>query len=205
MVICLYGMRAAFILCPLRFSWLASRDTESRIFYRREAMSHERLISALKNRLLQFFAHFSPGARTVRVWLHRGRGVKMGRNVWIGYDVVLDTSRPDLIAIGDNTIISVRAVLIAHFREKEGITIDENVFVGPGAIILPGVTIGRGAVITAGSVVAASVPAQTVVQGNPARPVATSDATLVADKTTLSQFYRSLRPIRQAEQTKRVN
>src|ERR1700730_7976767 len=132
-----------------------------------------RVITDLKNRVLQFLAHFVPGARSVRVRLHRWRGVKMGRNVWIGYDVVLETSRPHLISIGDNTIISVRAMLIAHFRGQEGIRIEEDVFIGPGAIILPGVTVGSGAVVTAGSVVSTSVAPMTMVQGNPARPIAT--------------------------------
>jgi acetyltransferase-like isoleucine patch superfamily enzyme len=119
----------------------------------------------------------------------------MGQNVWIGYNVVLETSRPHLISIGDNSIISVRAMLIAHFRGQEGIRIEEDVFVGPGAIILPGVTIGRGAVVTAGSVVAASVPPATVVQGNPARPIATCGVGLTGG-TTLKQFHRSLRPVK---------
>ena len=152
-------------------------------------------IIGLKNRVFQLLAHFAPGARSVRVWLHRWRGVKMGQNVWIGYDVVLETSKPHLISIGDNTILSVRAMLIAHFRGQEGIKIEEDVFIGPGAIILPGVTIGRGAVVTAGSVVAASVPPMTVVQGNPARAFATCGVTLVGD-ASLKQFYRSLRPVK---------
>jgi len=46
-------------------------------------------IKGIKNRVFQLLAHFAPGARSVRVWLHRQRGVKMGKNVWIGYDVVL--------------------------------------------------------------------------------------------------------------------
>jgi acetyltransferase-like isoleucine patch superfamily enzyme len=154
------------------------------------------VIAGLKNRLFQFFAHFAPGARSVRVWLHRQRGVKMGRNVWIGYDVILETSRPDLIEIGDNTIISVRVTLIAHFRHKNGIRIEEDVFIGPGAIILPGVTIGRGAVVTAGSVVAESVAPAMMVQGNPARPIAKCGMTLVGDDMTLKEFYRSLRPVK---------
>src|SRR5271165_7214423 len=129
-------------------------------------------INGLKNRVFQLLAHFVPGARSLRVWLHKGRGVIIGRNVWIGYDVILETSRPELISIGDNTIISVRATLIAHFRHQNGITIEEDVFIGPGVIILPGVTIGRGAVITAGSVVAESVAPAVMVQGNPARPIA---------------------------------
>jgi acetyltransferase-like isoleucine patch superfamily enzyme len=106
---------------------------------------------------------------------------------------LLETSRPHLISIGDNTIISVRAMLIAHFRGAEGIKIEEDVFIGPGAIVLPGVTIGRGAVVTAGSVVSSSVAPMTVVQGNPARPIATCGVTLVGN-ASLKDFYRSLRP-----------
>ena len=122
-----------------------------------------------KNRVLQMIAFHVPGAKTCRVRLHQWRGVKIGQNVWIGYQVLLETSRPHLITIGENVIISIRAMMIAHFRGPEGIKIEDDVFIGPGAIILPNVTIGRGAVVTAGSVVSSSVPPMTVVQGNPAR------------------------------------
>lgn len=107
--------------------------------------------------------------------------------------MLLDTSHPELISIGNNVIISIRAMLIAHFRGPEGITIEDDVFIGPGAIILPNVTIGRGAVVTAGSVVSSSVGPMTVVQGNPARPIATCGVTL-GEKTSMVHFLRSLRP-----------
>jgi acetyltransferase-like isoleucine patch superfamily enzyme len=155
----------------------------------------------LKNRVLQEVARIAPGARSVRVWLHRWRGVKVGRRVWIGYDCVLETSRPELITIGNDAILSVRALLVAHFRGMVGITIEAEAFIGPGAIVLPGVTIGRGAVVTAGSVVSSSVPPMTVVQGNPARPIATCGVTLVGD-ASLKAFYRSLRPIRHGAKPK---
>jgi acetyltransferase-like isoleucine patch superfamily enzyme len=152
-------------------------------------------VRGLKNRILQELARILPGARSVRVWLHRWRGVKLGRRVWVGYDCILETSRPELINIGDDVIISVRSLLVAHFRGMVGITIEDQAFIGPGAIVLPGVTIGQGAVVTAGSVVSTSVPPMTVVQGNPARPIATCGVTLVGD-ASLKTFYRSLRPIR---------
>ena len=149
----------------------------------------------LRNRLFQCIAHFCPGALSLRVWLHRWRGVKIGRNVWIGYDVILDNTYPELITLGDNVVLSMRAMLIAHFQEQKGIVIEPEAFIGPGTIILPGVTVGRGAVITAGSVVSSSVPPMTVMRGNPALPIATCGTVLVGD-TTLKQFYRSLRPIK---------
>ncbi len=151
-------------------------------------------ISQAKNRVLQLVAFHVPGAKTLRVRLHHWRGVKMGQNVWIGYQVLLETSCPDLITIGDNVIISVRAMMIAHFRGPQGIRIEDNAFIGPGAIILPNVTIGHGAVVTAGSVVSSSVAPMTVVQGNPARPIATCGVTL-DEKTSMEKFLRSLRPL----------
>ena len=157
----------------------------------------EGLIKGTRNRLLQELARVLPGARSLRVRLHRWRGVRIGEGVWIGYDSILETSRPHLISIGRNSIISVRVMLIAHFRGAEGITIEDDVFVGPGAIVLPNVTIGHGAVVTAGSVVSSSVPAMTLVQGNPARPIARCGMTLVTD-APLEEFYRSLRPLRKA-------
>jgi acetyltransferase-like isoleucine patch superfamily enzyme len=152
-------------------------------------------ISQAKNRALQLIAFHVPGAKTLRVRLHRWRGVKIGKNVWIGYQALLETSRPNLIQIGDNVIISVRATLIAHFRGPSGILIENDAFIGPGVIILPNVTIGQGSVVAAGSVVSASVPAMTVVQGNPARPIATCGVSL-GERTTMSQFLRSLRPLK---------
>lgn len=49
------------------------------------------------------------------------------------------------------------------------IHIGDDCWIGGNAIILPGVTLGRGVVVGAGSVVTKSVPAFTVVAGNPAK------------------------------------
>jgi acetyltransferase-like isoleucine patch superfamily enzyme len=53
------------------------------------------------------------------------------------------------------------------------VIISDNVWIGMNAIILKGVTIGENSVVAAGSVVTKSVPANTVVAGNPAVPVKT--------------------------------
>jgi acetyltransferase-like isoleucine patch superfamily enzyme len=147
------------------------------------------------NRTLQILARLLPGAQTVRVRLHRARGVHIGQDVFISQDVILETSSPHLITIEDRVVIGVRVTIIAHMRELcRGVKIEHDAFVGPGAIILPDVTIGHGAVVTAGSVVTRSVPPMMVVQGNPAAPVARCGVPLTPD-TTIKEFSRRLKPL----------
>jgi acetyltransferase-like isoleucine patch superfamily enzyme len=150
-------------------------------------------LRGFKNRILQHLARIMPGAQSLRVRLHRARGVKIGAGVWIGYDVILDTSRPHLITIEDGASIGIRATIIAHFRGAEGVKIEKDAFIGPGAIILPRVVIGRGAVVAAGSVVTSSVPAMTMVQGNPAVPIAKCGVPLRED-VSFMEFSLRLKP-----------
>jgi serine acetyltransferase len=156
----------------------------------------ENLFRGICNRVFQHLARILPGATSLRVSLHRARGVHIGKDVWIGYDVILETSRPYLITIEDRASLSMRVTVIAHFRETQGVKIEEDAFVGPGAIILPNVTIGRGAVVTAGSVVTQSVAPMTVVQGNPAVPIAKCGVPLSME-VTVKEFSRRLRPLPQ--------
>ena len=62
-----------------------------------------------------------------------------------------------------------------RWEGAEPITIEDNVWLGGGAIVLPGVTIGRDAVVGAGAVVTKDIPPRTVVVGNPARVIRTLD------------------------------
>jgi heptaprenylglycerol acetyltransferase len=149
----------------------------------------------LINRLFQLLAMILPGSETIRVMLHRARGVHIGNDVFISQDVILETAYPHLITIEDHAVIGIRVTIIAHFRElHQGVKIEHGAFVGPGAIILPDVVIGHGAVVTAGSVVTRSVPPMTVVQGNPAVPVARCGIPFTPS-TTSKEFARRLQPL----------
>jgi len=60
---------------------------------------------------------------------------------------------------------------IQGWEVAKPIVIEDNVWIGYGAILLPGVKIGRNAVVGAGAVVSRNVPANTIVAGNPARVI----------------------------------
>jgi acetyltransferase-like isoleucine patch superfamily enzyme len=154
----------------------------------------ERLLPGLKNRFLQMLARFAPGATSMRVRLNRWRGVNIGKGVWIGYDAIVETSHPHLVTIRDRAAVGIRVTIIAHNREQRGVIIEEDASIGACAIILPNVTIGRGAIVAAGSVVTKSVPPKTMVQGNPARPIATVEVPLGLD-VSVKEFAKGLRSV----------
>jgi maltose O-acetyltransferase len=108
-----------------------------------------------------------------------GFNIKLGKNVLINYDcVLLDTAE---ISIGDNALVGpgTKIVTASHPLEADKrrdwsvtgtpVRIEEDVWIGAGAVILPGVTIGARSVVGAGSVVTKDVPPDVVVAGNPAR------------------------------------
>ena len=110
-----------------------------------------------------------------------------GQNTYIGDHVYLNVLCTILdnneVHIGHHVMIgpAVQIYTAAHLLQAEAriqgwevakpIVIEDNVWLGGGAILLPGVRIGRNAVVGAGAVVSRSVPADTVVAGNPARVI----------------------------------
>lgn len=118
--------------------------------------------------------------------------IEIGRNVYIGKYCSLETD----IEIKDNVLIGNNVGLIGrydHDYSKIGmsiknspwigdknytfkgkdlkITINEDVWIGYGAIILSGVTVGRGAIIAAGSVVTKDIPSYSICAGNPCKVI----------------------------------
>ncbi len=163
----------------------------------------------VRNRLFQALALYAPGGDSMRAWLHRQRGVEIGEGTWIGLGAIIEPGFPGRVVIGKRVAIGIRVTIIAHFEYKGidrrtglpftpdeiSVRIEDDAFIGPAVVILPDVTIGAGAVVTAGSVVSRSVPPLTMVQGNPAKPVARSSIPLGLH-TPLHEYYRQLKPIR---------
>jgi serine acetyltransferase len=162
----------------------------------------ETLVGGVKNRLLQLIARMA-APLSLRPTLHRWRGVAIGSNVYIGYDSIIETSYPWLISIGRDSGVGIRGTIIGHFTGMEAMSlqrgefsveIGEQVWIGPGVLILPNVKIGDGAVIAAGSTVTASIPAGMFAQGNPAKPVAKCGLPLVQG-TSYEEFIKNLVPL----------
>jgi len=79
----------------------------------------------------------------------------------------------DLVAIHDTLF---HAVDEGASPRVAPVVIEDNVWIGRGAIVLPGVVIGSHSVVGAGAVVTRNIPERTVVAGNPARVVRTLSA-----------------------------
>jgi acetyltransferase-like isoleucine patch superfamily enzyme len=163
-------------------------------------------VSNLIQRFLHRLAYVAPGGYSIRPTIHRWRGVKIGKNVWISQYVYIDEVHPEAVTIGDNATIGIRVSIIAHLYwgkipDKEGagaIVIGPDVFIGPHSVILPGVSIGEGAVIQAGSVVSRDVPPRTFFGNPPAQPLAEVTTSLTPGHSYL-EFVRGLRPLRRKE------
>ena len=107
--------------------------------------------------------HLNNGA----VIVSEGPGVSIGRRCLVGsgvtiYDSDFHSLEPEARHAGAQGMAAV--------------AIEDDVFLGTGAIVLKGVTVGAGSVVGAGAVVVADVPPRSVVAGNPARAAGSSAA-----------------------------
>jgi acetyltransferase-like isoleucine patch superfamily enzyme len=107
--------------------------------------------------------------------------IRIGRDSLIGeYNVLRGQGG---ITIGDRVYTAplVQLLAVNHIYDDptrpmvdqgitaEGIVVEDDAWIGAGAIVTDGVRVGRGAVVAAGAVVTSDVPPHTVVGGVPAR------------------------------------
>jgi acetyltransferase-like isoleucine patch superfamily enzyme len=113
--------------------------------------------------------------------------LRIGNNVGIMHNCELTVGRE--IVIGNNVMIASNVVIFdspghptepalrrgggpALLDDVKAIHIEDDVWIGRGAVIFPGITIGRGSVVATGAIVMSNVPPYVVVAGSPARQVA---------------------------------
>jgi acetyltransferase-like isoleucine patch superfamily enzyme len=156
------------------------------------------MLKDIRNRLLQIIAFQIPGASSVRVLLHRWRGVEIGKGTFISQGVLIEPGFPEKVSIGNDVTLGARVTIIAHFRDQTApkrvtVRIGNHAFIGPHALILANVVIGEGAVVTAGSIVTSSVAPYTVVRGNPAKVIGRCPVPLGV-RGKYYDFIRAFRP-----------
>lgn len=113
--------------------------------------------------------------------------LKIGSRTGMGHNCTFTIG--DSITLGDDCRLSGNITMLdvsGHPTEPEArrrgdpappdsvrpIVIGDNVWIGNGVTILPGVTVGDNCVIAAGTVLTASIPANSLVIGNPGRRMA---------------------------------
>jgi len=88
-------------------------------------------------------------------------GVKIGDLVIIG---------PDVKIFSENHFFYDLKIPIKYQGEnRKGVVIEDNCWIGAGAIILDGVILGSGTIVAAGSVVNKSFPSNSIIGGIPAK------------------------------------
>jgi maltose O-acetyltransferase len=142
-----------------------------------------------------------PGARGWLVALHRRaitklrgeqdvaslvrHGLVVGKEVFIARGCYIDPGYAWLVSIGDEATIGPNVTILAHdaspklrtgFSLLGTVRIGARVFIGANSTILPGVAIGDDAIVGAATVVRENVEPGTIVIGNPAVAVGTTDA-----------------------------
>lgn len=136
--------------------------------------------------------------RSVGPGLHIGKGcrfwavqgIHIGSQCYIGKDVVIETNA----SIGNFALIASRVAFVGRHDhgtdsegvpmrfgpwvgsadaprevQAEGVVVEDDVWIGFGAVVLSGVRLGRGAIVAAGSVVTRDVEPYAIVAGAPAR------------------------------------
>ncbi len=108
-----------------------------------------------------------------------GKYVSIGKGFYANFNLTLvdDT----YITIGDFVLIAPNVIICSgthpinpNLRKNQAqynlpVCIENNVWIGAGAIIMPGVTIGENSIIGAGSIVTKSIPRNVVAVGNPCK------------------------------------
>ncbi len=135
----------------------------------------------IRNTILMLMAYACPNNK-LRQWMHRRRGVHIGKNVYLGMFCFLDNLHPEYIYIEDNASVNAGTMILTHFNPMKRyasvfqaqvapVLIREGAIVAVRSTIMPNVCIGKNAVVSAGSVVEKNVPDYTMVKGVPAKKV----------------------------------
>jgi acetyltransferase-like isoleucine patch superfamily enzyme len=138
--------------------------------------------------------HIGRGTKLHKLWVlaavydngSQGR-ITIGVNCAINYD--FHCTAASSVVIGDNVLIAPRVHITDcdHVVDEtkpttkrndfkaSPVVVEHNCWIGVGAIILKGVQLGHHSIVGAGSVVTKSFPPYSIIAGNPAKRIGTSE------------------------------
>jgi len=136
---------------------------------RRTAIAHAQALGFQNHLTLVDPTAIVPQRLEASKGLYVNAGAIIGAHVRFGEHVTINrgASVGHHSQLGDFVSLGPRATLCGE------IIVESGVLIGAGAVIVPRIHIGENAVIGAGAVVVHNVKANTMVVGNPARPVET--------------------------------
>jgi maltose O-acetyltransferase len=150
------------------------------------------MIPKIVVRLIFFIIEY---LRMKKIALLKIIGLQLGKNVFIGNNVLIDPSFPWLISIDDDCTITDGVIILAHdastrrhlgYSKIGKVSIGKGTFIGVRSIILPGVKIGKGVIVGSGSIVSKDIPDNTLAVGNPAVVICSTSDYLTKHKKIMS-------------------
>jgi acetyltransferase-like isoleucine patch superfamily enzyme len=125
--------------------------------------------------------------RKLRPWVLKQIGCKIGKDIFIGSNVWVDSGHADMIILEDHVHVAGECTLLCHQRNLsnysvgddyaklgykiEKIHLKKGCLIGQRTMISPGVTVGEGAIVGAYSLVTKDIPAWTIATGRPAKVI----------------------------------
>jgi len=165
-------------------------DLINRIMFDFSDMSDDEVLDQCKGlspKLLRWIAanHPDNSRRKIfyemtNVFIGEGTVINSGFLVSDDYEPLLTIGKrvaisPNVVVICSSSPNNSELILIPNFEnmyiKKLPVRIDDDSWIGTGAILLPGVEIGKGVIVGAGAVVSKSISSGMVAVGNPARVI----------------------------------
>ena len=145
---------------------------ERKVYERREPMFSRNFTKLSKEELRTF----AGALQLYKSFIERTYHItsKVNQIIFVNSDVFL--SNLQNIDLRSQALLAPRSILASEYgffspADSREISVGNDVWIGTGAIILSGVTLGDGAIVGAGSVVKENVQPNTIVVGNPAKPL----------------------------------
>ena len=156
-------------------------------FYILSEKQMRKMALQLPKKIVRWLGIIHPDNRTRKIF-YRATGVHVGEGTVLNANLIIEDSYNHVVEIGKRVSIAPGVMLIANAAPNNSnlqnipyvknnlivskkVSIEDDAWIGAGAIILPGIIVGKSAIVGAGSVVTHNVEQFTVVAGSPARRI----------------------------------